>query len=657
MQILDKYSRKIAWLITGILFAFAGACMVTSGSRSMEKFYNAGEVYDMPRSNLKQNWNTDLRYDTEQLVWEVQKDAVIKNIVISEGNWEYVYMYLSRLNRESFDATIICYDIYNNSVYSEEVNLWEGHNVLKIPNVKYTRMDIFIANQAGLTFDIEKMQFRETAPIFSTHNFTKVFFPLLAGFLLLTGGIGAVWKRKGKHIAGFAGLYGLQEVFMYVGSAGERLSQRYSEQIRSRIRTFLFAVLILGTQVAYVLRLHRTAFRYVELAAIGILCLIAFLCWEKPLKRLNWKNGLVASWTAVWTLSIISDFFVQKVYAYEGICMLFGMGFVFFMWGNMEHRERLLCEFLRGVTGSFWMIAAYCFLFRPYLPGYRYSGHNLGPNGFAMYVLFVFMAVLAQMHFDLQNKKVRRRELLYGIMLGICGCFLWKTQSVISLMLAVFVMLLFSLKVWMNKRKLGILGLVVYLCLVGIGYVGCDFCVYNVPRMLNLEIKYENDFYMDTVVEHPFLLDVGAAEPGNDNRLLYKLKTSTSLDELTTGRSKFWKAYLREMNLWGHRNKARFYGKTQDAHNGVLEFMYRYGIFAAVPYILMVLYSLAYAVQYFGRHWRADKYAFFVLLSALTCFGMLMLENIEIPFVRLNWYGLYFVLGVYFDNEKTMESK
>lgn len=656
LRVIDKFYWKLAWLMFGVLFAFAGSCMLISGTGNLDQFYDVGEVYDVQRSYLKQNWSTDLLYDAEKLVWKVEKEVAIKNMSVSLDRWEYVYMYLARVNKENFDATIVCYDEEYNVLYSNEVNLREGHNLLRIPNVEYSSLDICIEDQVGLTFDIEKMQFRKTAPVFSASAFAKAFFILLAGVLLLTGSVYAVLKSRLQHVNGFAWLDGLQKIFMYVGKYGEGLASKYTEQIRSWIRSILFMLLILGVQVAYILKLHKTAFQYVELFGVIIMCLIAFLCWENPLKKQNWKNGLVLSWSAVWVLSIISDYIVQKVYAYEGICMLFGMGFLFFMWGNMKHREVLLRDFLKGVEWSFWIITIYCCLFRPYLPGYRYCGHNMAPNGFAMHVLFVMIAVLAQIHFDFRDKRAFKEDIWHFVMVGICVCFLWKTQSVISLMLAVFVGIVFSLKAWMNKRKIRIWGIVVCLCFFGIGYAGIDFCTYHVPRALNLEIKYQNDFYIDTVTEHPFLVNVSAAEPGNDNRFLYKLRTSTSLDELTTGRTKYWKAYLRDMNLWGHKNKAHFYGKRQDAHNGILEFMHRYGIFMAIPYVLMLLYNLVYAWRYFIRHWKENKYAFFVLASILTGCGMLMVENIEIPFIRLGWYGLYFVMGVYFDDEKTIES-
>ena len=91
-------------------------------------------------------------------------------------------------------------------------------------------------------------------------------------------------------------------------------------------------------------------------------------------------------------------------------------------------------------------------------------------------------------------------------------------------------------------------------------------------------------------------------------------------------------------------------------HNGYIAMMYRYGIFAAVPYVLMVLWNLWYACRYFRRHWRRNGYAFFVLADMMSCFLLLLVENLELPFGWVCWYGMYIVMGVYFDDEKSREA-
>ena len=81
--------------------------------------------------------------------------------------------------------------------------------------------------------------------------------------------------------------------------------------------------------------------------------------------------------------------------------------------------------------------------------------------------------------------------------------------------------------------------------------------------------------------------------------------------------------------------------------------MYRYGIFALVPYVMMILYNLIYAVRYFWENMYDDrKYAFFILADMLCCIWLLVMENLELPFGWICWYGMYLIMGVYFDGGK-----
>lgn len=164
-------------------------------------------------------------------------------------------------------------------------------------------------------------------------------------------------------------------------------------------------------------------------------------------------------------------------------------------------------------------------------------------------------------------------------------------------------------------------GLCLYLCIFLAGYSANNYCIYQVPRTLNTEIKFKNDFYVDTVVENPWIITAHAAEAGNENRILYKLKNATTLETITSGRTLYWKAYLRQLNLFGHRGKAFLLGKHRKPHNAYIEMMYRYGIFALVPYILMLIYNFCFAFRYFKRHQREKNmhFLYWQTCSAVGC--------------------------------------
>ncbi len=659
MRLIDRYYGICVWILSGICAAAAVSLMFISGTFRLDRFYDVGAVYDTQKSDLTLNGNDTMYYDQAKQVWVVTAETAVKGIGAEERGWKYIYMPLSNVSTGSFDALLTFYDASYAQVYELETVLSEGDNLIKVPKgIRYEAFHITITDQVGLSFSIDQVQLRTKKPVSSKHSFPKYFLCAFAGYLFITGILLAVFGRYLKKIPWYAPVYGLQSLFLYAGGYGEWLCGRIPAKKRALIRRGLFAFVFLLMQVSFILGIYNKKFKFHCLALVCVLALLfaALLCWERPLKRLNWRNKLVASWMGLWALSMVSDLIVAKRYSLMGYAMVFGMGFLFFMWGNMRCRKDLLTDFIRGIIWSFWPNLLFCWLFRPYLPGYRYMGATYSPGIFGLYLLFAGLAFLAELKFDRRDTEALRGDLWRILALGICADLMWKTQSISSMLPMAAAVVLFSLKLWICRRQVRLLGLALYLLVFCAGFAADSNAVYHIPRLLNTEVKFEKDFYLDTITDHPFTMPVQAAEEGNENRLLYKLTHSTSLESLTTGRTVYWKAYLRELNLWGHKHMAHFLGANRMPHNGYLAMMYRYGIFAAVPYILMVLFNLWFAFRYFRRHLFGDEYAFFVLADMLCCFLLLFVENLELPFGWVCWYGMYVVMGIYFDDEKARET-
>ena len=658
MRFLDKYIGKIAWILTGICFAAAGAVMLICGSFNLDRFYDVGEVYDVAKKNLEMSGNYDVNYDELNNVYTIQSERASKVFWISKGAWQYVYINFSRIDEAGVVAQLTCYDKDSTVVYQMNVTLLEGDNLFFIPDVKYSRLNLNFYEQPGRVFGIDQVQFRTMPPIFSKTRFVQYFFAILFLFLLLTGVIWIFIKKKISRFSWYALVNVIQTMFLHAGSFGEKLNKYFSKKTADWIQRGIFCGMFLYMQICYILKIPTfQTFRYYMIPCVIGIIIIALLCWEKPLKRLNWNNNLVKSWLALWILAVISDFIVAKRYMFIGYVMIFAFGFLFFMWGNMEKRERLLKNFIRGIEWSFLPNLIFCYLFRPYHPLYRYSGSTLGPGYLGMYLLFVWIAFLTELDFDFRKKSSIQKDVFYIFILGICANLLWKAQTMSALLPSALVALIFSFKLWRHRKQVKIFGFVFYLILFGIGYLLNGYCVYHIPRQVNSEIRFENDFYVEPVTDHPFILTVQAEEVKPTNRILDRLRKFDSLENLTTGRTLFWKAYLRDLNLWGHKNNAQFWGGGHMPHNGLLAIMYRYGIFAAVPYLLMLLYGFGYTWRYFKRHLYEDRYSYFVMSNTLSCYLLILVENIELPFCWVWWYGLYVVMGIYFDDEKSGETE
>lgn len=457
MRLIDKLYGKIAWCLTGFCFALAVSMMLLSGTFHLNRFYDVGDVYDVPQSDLATNWNDTLQYDGLEGTWTVIGEPGIKNVGMSDTTaaWNYIYITLSKVSGGSFGAKLICYDSNGLSVYEKEVTLSEGENLLTVPKIEYSNFALVMENQIGQVFSIENIQIREQEAVWNTKRFIMYFLVFCAVFFVITGGIYLAVGKRLPAISWYVFIEGLQSLFLYVGKAGEWFFCKFSEKTRGILRSGLFCFIILFMQIAQLNGGYndKSTYRFYIFFCVTALVLTAFLSWEKPLHRLNWKNGLVASWLGLWAISAVSDFVVEKHFTYMWIAMVFGMGFLMFVWENMERRELLIRDFIRGITWSFVPNVVFCYLFRPYLPGYRYMGSTYSPGIFGLYILFVWLAFLAELEFDTGERRSRRKDLFLITGLGICGSFLWRTQAISSILPAALAALVFSFKLWRRRKK------------------------------------------------------------------------------------------------------------------------------------------------------------------------------------------------------------
>lgn len=461
----------------------------------------------------------------------------------------------------------------------------------------------------------------------------------------------------------------LQLCFIKVGNSIQPVICVWSNKAKNGMRIAILLFLFLYMQIMSISNRYMNVnfFKYHMYVAVIALIFLSIFSLEKPLCKLNWNNRFVKLWFTFWILAVISEFIVPKRYAYQGIIMIFVMAFFFFVWNNMENREEIVMNFQKALELWFWINVPLCYLFRPFEETMRYTGMSKNPNIWAMYLVFVLAAFLneAESSFRTNNGKKKIRGICSLAAVGMGLDFIIKTGSSSGLIPAVLIIGLWGIRqLWwlrsFSRKWLKVCCLTVGLFVVISGSRINDWGLKTIANHTGSSIGSEEEEEFGSLENfrcHPFTLKAEASDGLKDNRVINKLFKSTSLEEFTTGRNLFWIGYLRETNLWGHEFAPLLWGAKRSAHNGVIAILYRYGILAVLPYILLIGYYMKYSLVYKRQSAKGTDISYFIKAISISVFILLMMENVEFPFYYHSWYAFYLVMGMYFGNEVLGEEK
>lgn len=108
-----------------------------------------------------------------------------------------------------------------------------------------------------------------------------------------------------------------------------------------------------------------------------------------------------------------------------------------------------------------------------------------------------------------------------------------------------------------------------------------------------------------------------------------------------------WFGYLRKLNCFGHRERALyFFGQKWYPSNGILEIVFRYGIFVGVFYIGLLLQSVKMLIDKCCRlHEKKENCLFAAGVIVIFCILNLLI-SLEAPFLSPIWVMFYLLLGM-----------
>ncbi len=639
-------------LITGILLSWMLTAMYLTESVNWQCFYDVGNIYGISQLYYSQpgfQWVYD---DEEKIIRTEGEDASCYfHVNSSQKNWNFLYLTIGDLNGNS-QWRIEFYDQHDELLFTKSMDVHNGRNSLQLQEGEIYGIKIVVS--APSSFSIKRIQFREKEQNFEWSQAMWTFIRVLISYVLAVFIIYRFLRyyKRVKQPEPRKGIWAVIMQKMYASMLGDfgELFRGISQPAKSGLRKLLFLIILLTPYITLI-AFNSTLIivrREILLLAVCLL-LISILCWERGRQRVDWRNPLVYSWMTLWLMVLVSDFVLGRTIQSAGILMMGAMAPLYMAWNCMRRPERLTRDFLAALRYLYWAGSVYCLFFRPYEPGYRYTGIYGNSNLFASYLVTVNIAFLASLSEHLGREKLKNRVLAENVLglVTIWG-FLKMTESVTALVAYVMEWTVFlwgqfpveKRKSYQRNLRKGLAMSLV--CIVIVGVSG-KWCLSNVPKIWEVEFKEQE--HQPLTGESTLSLVAEAAgqnayASGLSERLREKI-TSGEWYDLFAGRDEIWKNYIRNWNLFGHYgNIESLDGKTMHAHNALLQMMNDYGIFIAVPFLLMLYYSLKYGIK---AVFVKKKFGLFFLLAAVNYIVQGLAENT--PYLSYSWLTYYFALG------------
>ena len=656
-SVQTHFFKSLTWFMTGIVLAFSMAAVLISGTFSLQPLSKVRDVYEI-RDNVYQA-AVELENGHQETSGRVvlDKGEFFYNIGIQDytNQLNYFCVWLKDISTETVHWEVVYENQRENKVsevYSCE--LTEGLNLIPVEKNNFNVISIDITGENGTSFYVESMQLRENEPVFTWGKGILIFSVVFAIYCLISALIYKAAKRMKIRWNPYCWIDILQEIYILVAEQLRKIVSfiPQSGSVRNYCRTGLFLLIFLYTVYVDSSGTYYSKSKYNLVIYLLLLIFIAVLSVESKLEKRNWNNPLVWSWLVLWMMACISDFFVPKGYRYTGYVMILAGGFLIFVWNNMKKPSEFIADFVRAVHIFFWMMTVYCLICRPETSELRYSGFSNNPSVFALYLGTCWAVVLG----ELESRVRKREQLRKMIPFVIEGCavasFSWKSQSACPLLCMAGITFIWLFKMVRRTRKKPIrknLAAVIISAAILIlpVYGGLTWGLMNIPGTFGTEITYE----IETRIPRT-QLGLVANAAGEGSRLVQKF-SSSSLSQILSGRDYYWRTYLRDMNILGHEDMPRMWGHRRLPHNAVIGIAHRYGVFAAVPYVIMLIAAI---VRTSGHGRKKARYAAVPFYVCLSSIAMSMADNLEQPFVWLPWIALYVMMGCAFRKKKKNRS-
>ncbi|MCI8561807.1 MAG: hypothetical protein HFH03_11935 [Dorea sp.] len=640
MDIKNARKKKplfFIWVQLGLIISFVLCSILMSGNSSIYLFYNVGDVYEIS-NNI---------YDTPNQPYGY-------GITIKDNKNQWNYFCVDIKNKDIVNWNIAYEKRENEEVIKSrdyDVKLHSGMNLLDVPKNSFNMIKITIADENKAAYTIKNMQLRENKP---TWNFLKAAMIFCMSFIIYTFGSGIIllfWRRIGITFDLYTWVEMLQDIYIVFGRQLSRIIRRFPlmTNYRNVIRIVSFLMIFLYSFWVEASNLYFPRFKYHVIIYSFLILIIALASIESDMKRKKWNKILSGSWLILWGMACVSDFLIPKEFRFVGYAMILVIGFYIFVWNNMKNASELLKDFSCAVHIFFVLMTIFCLLFRPETMGIRYTGFSKNPSVFALHLGTFWAVTVSELEFRIRRKHNFTKILPFILEACVIIVFIWKAQSACPLLCMLGIAFIWFVKTFYFARKEDIyknfrVVMISFMILLIPVYMGIDWGINNIPHKLGRTITFVGE-ESSARIEYGMVVHASdLKEKFERNRLVQKFSRN-NLSGMLSGRDYYYRAFLRDMNLFGHKKRVRVWGYERLPHNAIIAIAHRYGVFASIPYIVMLITVISRTFKYSKRKSEYAAMPFYVCLSTIV---MSMVDNVELPFIWLPWFGLYLMMGVVF---------
>lgn len=632
-----NFNRRLAWILTILFLSLTCSLAAISGSHSFTNTYDEGETCDISGSKLYVEMNP-------------KEENSYFGIATKEEAFPWNYLYLNIIDSNFETCEVEMQYINNGEVVDLQKNVCElkkGYNIIKLKGVSCNTLKIVAASGEKVSFTTNFIQLRENKLFFSGIKYFKFVIIFIFIFSALGMIVTFIYRRRNVKVDWYSPIDFLQDIYISLGNRIAYVTRKIPTRVKMilRIATFIcwmFWIMFIYNMGKYMLTAY---FKYNVLIFCVAMMLITASLIEKPLKKCDWNKPVVHAWFWLSICMCISEFFIAKRFCMIGYVNLIVFGFYYFVWNNLTDKNQVIKELIVVFKIAFFISVVITLLCRPRAATYGLIGHTWNPNIYGIFCAIALLTFISSARNYLIVKKSVRVFIIDLIGILVSGSFVLLAGSRAGIILAVPGILFFIIDYTGLLRRQyikllpGITVIPIAMIIFYFGYVFLSWATINLP-VTQLVFPWDSVIPQQTAIA----TNTFAAEMPTIQSVIYNPRATTFL----SGRNLYWVEYFREFNFFGHEYYPNMWGGARYPHNGILGIIYRYGVLAAVPYILMFVNAIMMTFKGYIRNRYTEDHAFYMWVCVIGISLCMLVENFERPFLATEWLWWYWCLGYLF---------